>query len=173
MQKDRVARTLGQLGTHRQSVPPEADNAPEPTQAVALTPISRYDDVIHAIIYVPESGRWIRASRHSTNSAWSQREEDWKVREAGNTIVATGGEVDNSPDDIPNEAKYAAEWLQIAVSELAYDADHGDTASIDDAFELTSSNTAKLYDPDGREGYATFRIEDIDNGRHTAMDLDK
>jgi len=171
--KDRVARTLGGLRTRRQSAPPEADDQPEPTQAVALTQTSRYDDVMRALLYVPGSGRWLRASRHTTSSARPQAEADWTVHEAGDTLVATGGDVERSPDDIEDEAKYVAGWLEIVAGDLSYDAEQGNTASISVKFELTSGNAVRLRDVDGREAFATFRLEDRSDDSPTAMDLER
>jgi len=170
--RHRVARTLGGLGTRRQSAPPEADDQPEVTQTVALTQTSRYGDVMRALLYVPGTGRWLRASRHTSNSAWSQAEADWTVHEAGDTLVATGGDVDRSPDEIEDEGKYVAGWLEIVAGDLSYDAEQGNTASISDEFELTSGNAVRLRDVDGREAFATFRLEDRDGDKPTAMDLE-
>jgi len=172
IQKDRVARTLGGLRHCRQSAPPEADDQPEPTQAVALTQTSRYDDVMRALLYVPGTGRWLRASRHTSNSAWSQSEVDWTVHEAGDTLVATGGDVERSPDEIEDEDRYTAGWLEIVAGDLSYDAEQGNTASISDEFEVTSGNTIRLRDVDGRKAFATFRLEDRDGDKPTAMDLE-
>jgi len=170
--KDRVARTLGGLRTRRQSAPPEADDQPEPTQAAALTQTSRYDDVMHALLFVPGTGRWLRASRHNSSSAWSQREADWTVHEAGDTLVATGGDIERSPDEIEDEDRYLAGWLEIVAGDLSHDAEQGNTASISDEFELTSGGAARLRDVDGRKGFATFRLEDRDGDKPTAMDLE-
>jgi len=172
IQKDRVARALGELGTRRQTVRGGADRQPEPTQAVALTQTSGHGDIMHALVYVPGSGRWLRASRHTTNSAWSQREADWTVHEAGDTLVATGGEVVRTPDVMGDETEYAAEWLEIVAAELAYDAEHNNRASVDDVFDLTGSDTAKLRGMDGRKAFASFRIEDRGGSSRTAMDLE-
>ena len=172
IQKDRVARTLGGLRTPRQSAPPEADDQPVATEAVALTQTSRHDDVMRALLYVPGSGRWLRASRHTTSSAWSQKEADWTVHEAGDTLVATGGDVEHSPDDIVNEDKYVAGWLEIVAGDLSHDAEQGNTASIADEFELTSGNTVRLRDVDGRKAFATFRLADRDSDKPTATELE-
>jgi len=172
IQRDRVARTLGGLRSRRQSTPPEADDQPEVTQAVALTQTSRYDDVMRALLFVPGTGRWLRASRHSSSSAWSQKEADWTVHEAGDTLVATGGDVERSPDEIEDEDKYAAGWLEIVAGDLSHDAEQGNTASISDEFELTSGNTIRLRDVDGRQGFATFRLEDHEGDAPTAKDLE-
>jgi hypothetical protein len=170
--KDRVARTLGGLRTRRQPVRPEVDDQPMSTEAVALTQTDRHDDVMRAVLYVPGSGRWLRASRHTTSSAWSQREADWTVHEAGDTLVATGGDVERSPDEIEGEGKYVAGWLEIVAGDLSYDAEQGNTASISDEFELTSGNAVRLRDVDGREAFATFRLEDRSDDSPTAMDLE-
>jgi len=170
--KGRVARTLGGLGTRRQSTPPEADDQPEVTQAVALTQTSRYDDVMRALLYVPGAGRWLRASRHNSSSAWSQKEADWTVHEAGDTLVATGGDVERSPDDIEDEDEYAAGWLEIVAGDLSHDAEQGNTASLSDVWELGGRNTIRLRDRDGREGFATFRLEDHEGDAPTAKDLE-
>jgi hypothetical protein len=172
IQKDRVARTLGGLRTRRQSAPPEADDQPEPTQAVALTQTSRYDDVMRALLFVPGTGRWLRASRHNSSSAWSQKEADWTVHEAGDTLVATGGDIERSPDEIENEDEYAAGWLEIVAGDLSHDAEQGNTASLSDVWELGSQNTIRLRDHDGREGFATFRLEDREGDAPTAKDLE-
>jgi len=172
IQKDRVARTLSGLGTRRQSAPPEADDQPEVTQAVALTQTSRYDDVMGALLYVPGTGRWLRASRHNSSSAWSQAEEDWTVHEAGDTLVATGGDVERSPDEIEDEDRYVAGWLEIVAGDLSHDAEQGNRPSISDEFELTSGSTVRLRDVDGRKAFAGFRLEDRDGDKPTAMDLE-
>jgi len=170
--RHRVARTLGGLRHCRQSAPPEADDQPEPTQAVALTQTSRYDDVMRALLYIPGTGRWLRASRHNSSSAWSQKEADWTVHEAGDTLVATGGDIERSPDEIENEEKYVAGWLEIVAGDLSHDAEQGNTASIANEFELTSGNTIRLRDHDGRKAFASFRLEVRDGDKPTAMDLE-
>jgi len=171
--RHRVARTLGGLRTRRQSAPPEADDQPEPTQAVALTQTSRHDDVMRALLFVPGTGRWLRASRHNSSSAWSQAEADWTVHEAGDTLVATGGDIERSPDEIEDGDRYVAGWLEIVAGDLSHDAQQGNTASISDEFELTSGGAARLRDVDGRKGFATFRLEDRDGDKPTAMDLEE
>jgi len=170
--KSRVATTLGHLRDRRQPAPPEADDRPEPTQAVALTQTSRHDDVMRALLFVPGTGRWLRASRHTSNSAWSQKEADWTVHEAGDTLVATGGDVERSPDEVKTEDKYVAGWLEVVASDLSHDAEQGNTARISDEFELTSGNTIRLRDVDGREAFATFRLENTGRDKSTAMDLE-
>jgi len=170
--KGRVARTLSGLRHRRQPAPPEAADQPEPTQAVALTQTSRYDDVMRALLFVPGTGRWLRASRHNSSSAWSQAEADWTVHEAGDTLVATGGDVDRSPEDIEDEDEYAAGWLEIVAGDFSYDAEQGNTVSLGDEFELTSGNTIRLRDHDGRKAFASFRLEDRHGDKPTVMELE-
>jgi hypothetical protein len=168
--KSCVARALTELGTRQQSAPPEADAQPEVTPVVAVTQPLLYDDVMRALLYSPTSGRWLRASRRNISSARSQRETDWTVHEAGDTLLATGGDIKFSPNVVIDADTYAAEWLaNIAWSYVGIAAEEGNTTGVSDILTLTNPDTIRLKDATGREGVARFQLTDQQSSHPTPV----
>jgi hypothetical protein len=152
-----VARTFGQLGTRIK--PSHPNEEPEPkTQLVQITRTNDMDDVHRALLADTETGTIIRAGRHDSQSAWSQKEADWKVYEIGTSVTVdedvdlTVAEQDDDPED---EQKYVQHWVDIVIEDTAngYD-DYSDERA------LVSGSTLKLRDMDGREAYASISLED-------------
>jgi hypothetical protein len=116
------------------------------------------DDVHRALLADTETGTIIRAGRHDSQSAWSQKEADWKVYEIGTSVTVdedvdlTVAEQDDDPED---EQKYVQHWVDIVIEDTAngYD-DYSDERA------LVSGSTLKLRDMDGREAYASITLED-------------
>ena len=154
-----VARTLGQLGERINPSLPGQDDEPE-TELVALTQIDSMDDTHTAVLYRPETGRFVRASRHDSQSAWTQQEVDWTVRDAGSEIETSDHALESSPDDVEDEARYVGEWAEICLGELAYDADNDRSASIRDELKLSSGAKLHLRDYDGREAFCAVNFRD-------------
>jgi len=151
-----VARTLGQLGQPRQSKGPD-------TEVVQMTQTRDLDDVRRALLFIPETGQWLRAGRHDSNSAWSQKEADWTVYASGDVVETTEGEVESLPDseDVNDTDKWVSGWVDIVLDELSYDAENGASRpSVSDEIKLAGSSTLHLRDADGREAYATISLED-------------
>lgn len=152
-----VAQTFGQLGNQKKSSYPEDDHTEPKTQLVAITMIDRYDDVHRALLADTDSGIIIRASRHDSQSAWSQTEADWTVREVGSTVTAeTVHELSLSArDDDPEDAmEYVQGWIDVVIGDLKNGHDeYTDECSL-------VSGSLKLRDTDGREALATISLED-------------
>jgi len=154
-----VARTFGQLGTRIK--PSHPNEEPEPkTQLVTITAIDSFDDTHNALLAEPETGTIIWATRHDTQSAWSQREEDWKVCDVGTSVsVETVHNLDVAPGDgdVMDEMKYVQEWVDIVIEDTAngYD-DYTDERS------LASGTKLKLRDEDGRQALATVSLVEDD-----------
>jgi|APHM01.1.fsa_nt_gi hypothetical protein len=151
-----VARTFGQLGTRVKANNPVSNNTEPKTQLVAITAVDRYDDVHRALLADTETGTIIRASRHSSQSAWSQKEADWTVREIGSTVaVDTVHDLNLTPrDDEPeSQMKYVQGWIDVVIGDLknGYD-DYSDDVSL-------ASSSLKLRDVDGRKAYASISLE--------------
>lgn len=151
-----VARTFGQLG--EQLYPSHPNEEPEPTtQLVQITRTNDMDDTHHALLADIETGTIIRAGRHDSQSAWSQKEADWEVYEIG-TSVAVDEDVDltvaEQDDDPEDEQKYVQHWVDIVIEDTANGYD-----DYSDERELVSGSTLKLRDVDGREAYASITLE--------------
>lgn len=151
-----VARAPGQLGNPIQPSQPGRD--PEPTtKLVAATAINTMDDVHTAILVDGETGTMVRASRHDSNQAWSQKEADWKVRDVGTKAVVedvhelTLADSDNPTDD---DSAYIQEWANVVLGDMA--AGYFDYA---DDIKM-NGRTLTLSDFDGRKGVATISLED-------------
>lgn len=147
-----VARTMGQLG---QPITSQRD-APE-TQLVAITQLDRMNDVHSAILADPETGTILRAGRHDSNQAWSQKEADWKVREIGTGIaVEEVHELELTSNDDPTEddAEYIEGWAEIVLGDAAkgHD-DYSDECELD-------GRTLRLRDVDGRRALATISLNE-------------
>jgi len=151
-----VARTFGQLGTRIK--PSHPNEEPEPkTQLVQITRTNDMDDVHRALLADTETGTIIRAGRHDSQSAWSQKEADWKVYEIGTSVTVdedvdlTVAEQDDDPED---EQKYVQHWVDIVIEDTANGHD-----DYNDERALVGGPTLKLRDMDGREAYAPITLE--------------
>jgi len=150
-----VARVPGELGQSIKPVHPEQEQPPK-TQLVAASVLDTMDDVHSAILVDGESGLLVRASRHDSNSAMSQKEADWKVREIGTKVsVESVHELTLSSNDDPAEddAEYIEGWADIVLGDMA-------TGHFDYVDEVKMNNrTLVLSDTDGRKGMATISLE--------------
>jgi hypothetical protein len=154
-----VARTFGQLGTRIK--PSHPNEEPEPkTQLVQITRTNDMDDVHRALLADTETGTIIYASRHDSQSAWSQKEADWTVHEVG-TSVTVGDDVDltvaDQDDEPEDKQKYVQHWVDIVIKDTANGYD-----DYSDERELVGGSTLKLRDMDGREAYASITLEGTD-----------
>jgi hypothetical protein len=149
-----VARHADQLGNPIEYVP-EADLSD--AQVVTVTALNCYDDVHSAILLDPETETFVRATRHDSQQAWSQKEADWTVREVGTTVAVDEVHDLERPDDETDEPehKYVQTWAEILFDDARYHGGDRDTA---DEMEL-DGKTLKLRDVDGREALATISLE--------------
>jgi len=151
-----VATVPEQLGEHIKPVHPEQDTPPV-TQLAAASAINTMDDVHSAILVDGETGTMVRASRHDSSSAMSQKEADWKVRDVGTKVVVedvhelTLGDNDDPTED---DVEYIEGWADIVLGDMA--AGHFDYA--DDV--KMNGRTLTLSDFDGRKGMASISLED-------------
>jgi len=149
-----VARTMDALGT-RQSADPEANQ----TQLAEATITNGMDDVHTAILVDGETGVMVRASRHDSQSAWSQKEADWKVREIGTKVSVTDATVAQDGDDEWTEAKAESDaegWANVVLQDRA----HGST-DYNDELTLESRASLTLYEPYGStKVHATIELVD-------------
>lgn len=146
-----VARTPGQLGQPITS----QQGAPD-TQLVAITQLSGMDDVHSAILADPETGIMVRAGRHASSQAWSQKEADWKVRAIGTKIAVEEVhelELSSNDDPVDDDREYAEEWAEIVLGDAA--SGHND---YNDEREL-DGRTLRLEDIDGRRALATIKLD--------------
>jgi hypothetical protein len=137
-----VASTLDGLG-HTRSPRPDA----APTQLAEATITDRYDDVHRALLVDGESGALVRASRHDSQAAWSQREADWKVRATGERVDVASAEVDQDGNDEWTDADAAAEaeaWANVVLQDRARGA-----TDYSDELTLTSGGALALREPYG------------------------
>lgn len=152
-----VASTMDGLGVGSHINP----DAPEAQLAEATA--TDHNEVVHSAILVDgETGVLVRASRHDSSAAWTQKEADWKVREIGTVVTVTetnvlqdGGEF--STDDPEQGAKL---WANTVL---------GDVANGHDGYsdELTlKGRTLTLADPyDGVRVEAEINLESEDAGQ--------
>ena len=154
--KHLVARTPGQLGQPTKPAHPEGDSPPQ-TQLLAVTEIDRYDDTHSALLLDPETETWIRASRHNSSSAWSQKEEDWKVRELGTEINVTDATVEDWGESEPVESDrdWMGEWIDMVFGDIQ--AGHFDEYS--DRRTLSGSTLHMHDEMGGHKGYATIKLD--------------
>lgn len=151
-----VARHPDQLGKPIRKTMPDEVDWPN-TQLVVVTPIDRMDDVHSALLFDPETELFVRASRHGSNSAWTQAEADWTVRDVGQEIVVDEVHDLERPEDEQDQDAddYAQEWVEILFDDVRYSG--GDT-DMHDERELDGSTLA-LEDYDGRKLLASISIE--------------
>ena len=150
-----VARVMDGLGERRSADPDAA-----PTQLAEATITDRHDDVHRAILVDGETGVLVRASRHDSQSAWSQKEADWKVRELGEKVTVESAEIAQDGNDEWGGADAAADdaeaWANVVLQERAQGA-----TDYDDELSLTGSGTLRLRDPYGpTKVYATVELKD-------------
>jgi hypothetical protein len=152
-----VARTFGELGNQKQPTYPEDDVEQPRTQLVVITKFDNLDDTHHALLADTDTGTIIRAGRHSSQSAWSQKEADWTVYDVGTTVridevhELTVTEQDDDPED---KQKYVQHWVDIVIEDTA-----NGLNEYDDERELVSGSNLKLRDMDGREAYVSITLE--------------
>lgn len=138
-----VASTMDGLG-----VSSSADPDAPPTQLAEATITNRMDDIHSAILVDGETGILIRASRHDSSEAWTQKEADWKVREVGATVVVSDVDVskegpmdDRDIEDRDDVKDFVESWAHHVLGDIAngYD-DFADELSLE-------GSTLELYDP--------------------------
>lgn len=153
-----VARHPEQLGAPIQRAPPEADEENPSTQLVAVTAIDTMDDVHSAILFDPDAEMFLRAGRHDSQQAWSQKEPDWKVRDIGTEVAVEEVHELERPEEEQDQAaeEYVQEWVEILFDDIRYS---GGDSDMRDERELDGS-TLKLNDYDGRKTLATISLED-------------
>jgi hypothetical protein len=150
--KQLVATAADQLGS---ALYPHGD-CPD-AQLVKVTATRSLDDVHSAILLDPETETFVRASRHDSQQAWSQKEADWTVREVGTTVSVEEVHDLERPDDETDETEqqYVQTWVEILVDDARY---HGGDRDTHDEMEL-GGTTLKLRDHDGRKALATISLE--------------
>jgi len=153
---DLVAKTEGQYGQAIKPTHPEGETAPK-TQLVAITDINGMSDVHSAILADPESGVMVRASCHDSQSAWSQKERDWKVHAVGTTPSITDvSELEVTDNDTPveNDVKWVQGWADVVLMDKANGHfGYSDEVSI-------SGTTISFRDIEGRRATASYTLED-------------
>lgn len=143
-----VARVIDGLGRTR-----SARSGAPPTQLAEATITDRMDDVYRALLVDGETGVLILASRHNSQSAWSQREADWKVRDVGERVIVENAKVAEDETDEWDEANAAA-WANIVLQGRARGA-----TDYDDKLTLEGRSSLTLRDPSGpTKVSATFSL---------------
>jgi hypothetical protein len=150
-----VASVPEQLGEPVAPSYPEQDETPPETQLVAMTETRRMDDVHSALLGDPETGVMVRASRHDSSAAWSQREADWTVSEVGTEIEVSDGEVSRAPDldTIDDESEYVRDWVEVVADDHLAERWH-----MHDRMRLSGSTITMEDDYGPREGHATIDL---------------
>lgn len=134
-----VASTMDGLG-HTRSPAPDA----VPTQLAEATETDRMDDVHTAVLVDGETGRMVIASRHDSQSAWSEKEADWKVREVGDRVAVTDAEIARDSNDELGDAdpiNEAEAWANIVLQDRAAGA-----TDYSDRLKMTSRNGLSLHE---------------------------
>lgn len=151
-----VARHPDQLGAPIRSAPPEADEENPDAQFVVVTGINRMNDVHSALLFDPDTETFLRASRHDSQQAWTQAEDDWKVRETGTKVVVDEVHDLERPEQEQDEDahEYVQGWVEILFDEIRYS---GGDPDLQDERELDGT-TLKLNDHDGRKTLATITL---------------
>ena len=147
-----VASTMDGLGTRRSPAPDAAT-----TQLAEATITNCMDDVHSAILVDGETGVMAIASRHDSQSAWTQREADWKVRAVGERVAVTDADVEQDENDEWADADEEAEaerWANVVLQDRA----HGET-DLKDELTLTTRSSLILNHPWGAKVYATIELE--------------
>lgn len=143
-----VARTMDGLGT---SMDYHGDTE---TQLAEATITDRMDDVHTAVLVDGETGVMVRASRHDSQAAWSQKEADWKVHDIGTSVSVTDAEWDGLDDDADAD-KEATAWAEVVLEDRAngHD-DYNDEITI----ESRSIELKNPYESD--RAYGTIELSD-------------
>lgn len=137
-----VARTMDGLGYTRSARPDAVA-----TQLAKATITHTLDDVHLAILVDGESGVLVRAERHDSQAAWSQREADWKVRATGDRVDVASADVEQDGNDDWTDADAATEaeaWANVVLQDRARGA-----TDYDDEITLTSGPALVLREPYG------------------------
>jgi hypothetical protein len=152
--KQLVAHHVDQLGSAIQYNP--HGDLPD-AQLVRVTATRSLDDVHSAILLDPETETFVRASRHDSQQAWSQKEADWTVRGVGTTVAVDEVYDLERPDDETDETEqqFVQHWAEILFDDVRFTGGDRDTH---DQMELDGS-TLKLRDHDGRKALATISLE--------------
>ena len=137
-----VGSTMDGLGERRSSDPGACV-----TQLAEATITNHMDDLHSSILVDGETGLLVRASRHDSQSAWSQKEADWKVHEIGTKVAVTDAEVaqdGNDEWDNDSAAEEAESWANVVLHDRARgSADYADELTLDGRSSLT------LFEPYG------------------------
>jgi len=156
-----VALNFGQLG-HRVKRSDSEDDPEPKTQLVSITAIDRVDDTHHSLLADPDTGTIIRATRHKSESAWSQKEQDWTVHEIGSTVTVDvvhdlqlpSG--DDTPDD---DMEYVQGWAEVVIEYPANGFDnYSDKITMTQAVN-SGGQDIELRDIDGRVAHATISLK--------------
>ena len=118
---------------------------------------SSQHDIRHCLIVDDETGRFARLSAHSKSQAWSQKEEDWKVRDLGSEpqLVDTWEvEIDDLRGETPED--FVGAWLEI----LFDNARHGE--GVGDEIRNFEGDTFTLADYDGRRANVEYELTEDD-----------
>lgn len=151
-----VARHPDQLGAPIRRTQPNEEDFPD-TQLVVVTALDTMQDVHSALLFDPETDTFVRAGKHDSQSAWTQAEADWTVREVGEEVVVEEvhdlerpeGERDENADE------YAQHWVEIVFADVRFT---GGDPDVSDERELDGT-TLKLRDVDGRKLLASISLE--------------
>jgi hypothetical protein len=148
-----VASVMDGLGERRSADPDAA-----PTQLAEATITDRMDDVHSAFLVDGETGVLVRAGRHDSQSAWSQKEADWKVRELGERVVVESAEVAQDGNDEWGDADAADEaeaWANVVLQDRAQGA-----TDYEDELTLEGCSSLTLREPYGpTKVYATVGLD--------------
>jgi hypothetical protein len=149
-----VSRTMSGLGSTHSSRP----DAPS-TQFAEATVTHGRDDFHRAILVDGETGMLVRASCHDSESAWTQTEADWTVREVGTRVSVEDAEVARDPEDewVDVDAVQEAEsWANVALQERAMGFNDFDN----DDLTLERGDSLTLYSQhSGARVHATISLE--------------
>jgi len=141
-----VARTMDALDT---SMDHHGDVK---TQLAEATITDRMEDVHTAVLVDGETGVMVRASRHDSQSAWSQEEADWKVHDIGTSVGVTNAEWDDLDEDADPD-KQATAWAEVVLEDRANGHDgYSDEITVD-------SRTIELKNPyEAERAYGTIEL---------------
>lgn len=135
-----VARYKDQLNQPIRCMTPDEENRPD-TQLVTITELRDFDDVHSAILFDPKTGVYARASCNDTQSAWSQKEADWEVHDAGDTISVTDARVKGPSEpyaELTDERGWVAAWAEVILMNPFKGAEKR---------RIHSGNILRLHDP--------------------------
>ena len=114
---------------------------------------TRHNDIRHCLVVDEDAGMFARLSAHAKSQAWTQTEEDWKVRDLGSVVeVVDVWDTEIADADEPDE--FVADWGEILFSNVRHGEDPGDEI---DHFE---GDTFRLRDHDGRRAAVKYELVD-------------